>query len=316
MTISRNRMITFLSATAGSLMLAPNRSAAQNLTVRVGTVTTDAYAQPFYAKEAGFFQKAGLNVELSVFTNGGGVVQAAAAGAIDVGLGDMIQIGSAWLRGLPFGFFMGSNLYTTDAPTTMLCVAKNAAISSAKDLEGQTIGLFSLRSMTQFATEEWLAQNGADPSTVRFVELPGSAMAASVARGTVAGAMLSEPFLSASRADCRPFGKCFDALAKQFFLNAWFARRDWFATRPEIARKLVGVAIESARWANTHQAQTASVLASMAKLDSELIKTTTRARYASSLDPHDMQPVLDIAYRYKALEKPIAAAELILKAPV
>lgn len=113
----------------------------------MGSVTTESYAQPFYALEAGSFRRAGLAVEITAFNNGGGVVQAAAAGAVDVGLGDMIQIGSASLRGLPLGFFMGSNLYTTDAPTTMLCVAKNAPIRTAKDFEGQTIGVFSLRSI-------------------------------------------------------------------------------------------------------------------------------------------------------------------------
>lgn len=140
-------------------------------------------------------------------------------------------------------------------------------------------------------------------------------MGPAVGRGTIAAAMISEPFLSAARDDVRPFAKSFDAVAKQFLLNAWFARRDWLAANPDIARRLFAAAIDSARWANTHHAESAAVLAKIAKLDPTTITAMTRASYATSIEPRFMQPILDVAVKYKVLDRPLNAADLIVRPP-
>jgi len=41
----------------------------------------------------------------------------------------------------------------------------------------------------------------------------------------------------------------------------------------------------------------------------------TRAVFATSLDPRMMQPVLDVAAKYKIIDKPLAASDLVLKLP-
>jgi hypothetical protein len=46
-------------------------------------------------------------------------------------------------------------------------------------------------------------------------------------------------------------------------------------------------------------------------MDVERIRTMTRARFATSLDPRLMQPVLDFAYKNGALDKPVNATSLI-----
>ena len=40
-----------------------------------------------------------------------------------------------------------------------------------------------------------------------------------------------------------------------------------------------------------------------------------RTRYATSLDPKLMQPVLDVALKYQLIEKPLNAADLMVKLP-
>ena len=226
----------------------------------------------------------------------------------------MIQLGTAVLHGVPFGFFAGAALYASDAPTTVLCVEKNSSLRSAKDFEGQAIGVVALTSQSAVATTEWLRANGADVTKIKMFELPFPAMAPALVRGTVAAALIGEPFINFALNDVRVFAKPFDIIAKSFYIGAWFASRDWARSNADVLRRFTETIYETARWANGHQGETLQILSKIAKIEIERVRTMNRVVWATSLDPRLMQPVLDIAAKYKLIDRPVAAADLILKA--
>jgi NitT/TauT family transport system substrate-binding protein len=226
----------------------------------------------------------------------------------------MIQLGNAVNHGLPYGFFAGGSFYSTNAPTTVLCVAKNSPIRSAKDLEGQAIAVVALTSISSLSVQEWLRQNGADLTKIKLFETPFSTMAPALERGTVAAAFIAEPFLSGAKTEIRWLAKTYDAIAKQFYIQAWFTSRDFLAKDPETGRRLLRAVYESARWSNAHHDASAAILSKYSKLPVERIESMTRAVFATSLDPRMMQPVLDVAARYKLIEKPLSARDLVLNA--
>ena len=226
----------------------------------------------------------------------------------------MIQLATAVLHGVPFGFFAGAALYASDSPTTVLCVAKSSPVKTAKDFEGQTIGVVALTSQSAVATTEWLRANGADTSTIKMYELPFPTMAAAIEHGTVAAALIGEPFFNFARDQIRVFAKPFDIIAKSFYIGAWFANRDWARSNAEVLRRFSGAVYETARWANAHQGDTLQILSKVTKIEIERVRTMNRIEWATSLDPKLMQPVLDIAAKYKLIDRPVAATDLMLKA--
>lgn len=309
--------LRFLAGTAAAVALRPCSAGAQTLgRLRIGAGPGDTYGLVYYANDAGFFTRAGIDVEILLFTNGGQMAQAVAGGALDVGSADMIGLANAVGHGLPLGFFAGDMFYTSDAPTTVLCVARNGSIRTAKDLEGQTVGVPGLRAIAEFAAREWLHANGADDTKVSFIELPPTTLAPAIVRGTVQAAMLPEPFLSVSvtSGDVRPFAKAYDACAKRFYINSFFARRDWLAQNAEfVAHRLAPLIYETARWSNTHHAQTLPILAKYGKFEPDQVQHMTRATFATALDPRLMQPPLDLGTKYNVLDRRVPAAELIVK---
>lgn len=311
MKLSRARTLALLAAAPATL--APALVRAQAVTLRMAAVPTESYAEPLYALDGGFWAKAGMNVEITQFTTGGQITNALAGGAIDVGIADMIQVGNGYNRGVPFGFFAGGMEYATEAPTTQFCVAKSSPIRTAKDLEGKTVGVNGLKSIAEFCVRDWLHEGGADPEKVSIVEIPPSAALAALERGTVAAMMISEPVLSTSGEGVRYLAKAYDVCAKSFYINSWFANRDWLAKNADVARRLVPAIYEAARWCNTHHAETLPILSKYSKLEPDKIKNMVRAIYATSLDVRKMQPVLDIALKYKAIDRAINAQDLVVK---
>ena len=302
-----------LALVAAASVLAPRDARSQTApVVRLGTGLADSYGEPFYASDGGFYTRAGLDVQLTILANGGAIAQAAAGNALDVGVADLINIAHAHLAGIPLACFAGCGLYLSAAPTTLALVLKNSPIRTAKELEGQTVAVVGLASISLLGMREWLRQGGADLNKIRIVELPFPDMVPAMQRGVVAAVLLAEPFIASTRNDVRVLGKAFDAIARSFYISAWFAPRDWLAKNADVARRLTAAIYESARWSNAHHDETGVILAKYAKLTPERIAAMTRVAFATSLDARQIQPVLDVAYRYGQLDRQVNAADIMV----
>jgi NitT/TauT family transport system substrate-binding protein len=309
----RLRRAGFLTL-AGAAAL-PLPALAQGAPIRLGSAANDSAAEAYYADELGLFKKAGLNVEISTFTNGVTMAQALVGGSLDVAGNNIVSLATAISKGIPFALLAGGAVYNTDAPTTVLCVAKNSPLRSAKDLEGKTVAVASIRDITYASAAAWIEQNHGTLANVKFVEIPFPQASAALERGTVDAAMIAEPSLSAGlrAGSIRIFGKAYDAIGKRFMFTLTFAMNDWIKKNAETARKLSQAIYDSGRWGNipANQQHSAEILARYAKLDPAAIAAMTRSTYSTGTDPKLLQPPLDIAYRYKLLDRPMLAAELL-----
>jgi NitT/TauT family transport system substrate-binding protein len=300
-----------LAAGGAAAVFVPNVVRAQTPVIRIGQNANDAFGEGYYSADQGYFTAAGLNVEITTFANGAAQAAACAGGAIDVGLGEATELANGIIRGLPFAVFAGGVIYDSAAQIQALVVAPDSTIRAAKDFEGQAIAVPALVSISSMAVKQWLVKNGADLTKVKFVELSQPAMSPAVARGTVAGAHIGEPFLSGAGATIRKVAIPAESIAKSYLINEWFATRDWLAANAATARKLAGVIYDTARWANAHQNDSAVILSKYTKIDVDKIRSMARAKYATTLQPQLIQPVLDMAFTYGGLPRHIDATEMI-----
>lgn len=313
MTRTHTRMQA-LAFGAGALFVAARPSCAQSEPkIRMGAVATETFAEPLYAQGYGAFSRAGLNVDVALFASGGGVNEAMSGGALDVAACDPIQLTNAINHGIPYRYFAGGLLHDSDAPTTVLCVKKNGPIKAAQDLEGQAVGIVELHDLAEFSIREWMKKEGADSTKARFIELTGPSMQAAIERGTVAAAMMIEPYLSMSSAEVRVLADTYDSVASRFILNGFYARRDWLAQNADAAKKLTAALYDAARWVNTHRSESLPILVKHGKFKADKLAGVRRATYATALSPVLIQPVIDIAGEYKAVNQILPVSELIAK---
>jgi NitT/TauT family transport system substrate-binding protein len=304
-----------LTAVAGSLMLAdPIRSAAQTEgTIRIAGSLTEPFMLPYYGLDIGTFARAGLNVELATVPTVAAGIEAVASNNADVAQGDVVQLANAITRGnLPLAIFAGGGIYSRSGKSLGLAVAKQSTYRTARDLEGQTVGVITLNSLMAIGVQAWLRQNGADLGKVKLIEVLFPQMPPAIAKGLVAAAFMGEPFLSFSDVDLRILGRPYDAIANEFYFGCWFANKDWLARNPALARRFGNALYDTARWCNTHPKETTTMLASHAKLDISWLQKIDRIGFARSLDQRLMNPILQQAYYYKVLPKQLSAADLIV----
>jgi NitT/TauT family transport system substrate-binding protein len=280
-------------------------------TLRIGLVTADTYAEAFYGDEAGIFRNNGFAVDIKPLGNSAAIAAAMIGGTLDIGVGSPSQVAAARQNGLPFYFFAPSALFAAEAPTTVLMVAKNSALSKAADLSGKTIAVENLKSLPQLSVSAWMLKAGVDPASVKYVEIPTFSMAGALEGGRVDAAVIGEPGVAAARPTCRQIASPFEAIARRFYISAWFSTKAWLDANPALARRFVTAIGQTAIWANAHQKETAVILQRVTKMQPEQMVSMARARYGEKMDTALMEPLLTLALKNGLLPAPISAKEMI-----
>jgi NitT/TauT family transport system substrate-binding protein len=294
------------------LAMLPGVADAQtNPTIRIATTPIDLGAQALYANDLGFFKRAGLNVELSVLTSGSVVASAVSGGSIDIGQANIVALAAAHVNGLPFVIVAPAGYYTSKAPTTELVVAATSHVNSARDLNGKTIAVTALKDLNWVGIQSWLTQNGATADSVKYIEVPQSAVCNVLTSGRADAGILSEPYLSyALESQCRVLAPTHDAIAKEFLVGAWFSTTSWAQAHPDLVSRFRAVMSETARWANTHHAESQKILENYMKLTAA--PGMRRVPFAETIDRAQLQTLIGTAAKYGALKASFPAAELLL----
>ncbi len=302
-------------AVVAVLAVAPLPVRAQSPTVvNVTTVGIDAGAEVYYAKDLGYFSKAGLDVEISPSANGGAAAAAVAGNGVDIGYADMVSIASGYGKSVPFTVIAPAAIHEPSAPVNLLVVQTDSPIHSAKDLNGKVIAGSGLGTISGFVPREWLERNGADLSSVKFVELPFPSMLPALEAGRIDAAMIAEPFYTAAKGNVRVLASPYDVVAnaKPFLISAYFTTDAFATAHPDVVAKFAAAIHQAAVWANKNHAASADILLKYAKLDPALAATMTRAKYGEELSPQLLQPIINLAAKYSKFP-PFPAEKIIYK---
>jgi NitT/TauT family transport system substrate-binding protein len=290
------------------------RASADDLpALTVAGLINDTSTAALYAAHAGLFRKGGLNVALQTFASGGAATAAVAGGAAHVGLSSLIGVIAAHDRGVPFTLVAPAGVITPDVPYSQFVVRKDAPYTSGADLNGKTVGCAALKDLDAIAIANWVDLNGGDSKTLKFVEMPGPVAAVAIEQGRIDGADLNTPTLTRALdgGKVRVLAQIFDAIAPRFINTAWLAMSDYANANRDIVTRFAAVIAESNRYCNAHHADTVALVADNAKIDEAIVARMARITFSDALRPQEIQPLIDVAAKYKAISKPFDARELI-----
>jgi NitT/TauT family transport system substrate-binding protein len=260
----------------------------------------------------GFFKRAGIDVQIMTVSTGAAVAAAVASGAVDIGQSNVVSIAVAYEHGLPFGLIAAGNLFVSRVHQAALLVTAQSRIRSANDLAGKTVAVNTLRSITDIGVDAWLDRNGGRSSSVHYLEIPFTAMAAALAAGRIDAAFISEPQLDAALAThrFRVIGYPYDAIAREFLLGGWFCTQTWSKVHSDLVHDYAAVMESTSRWANANQSESAKVLEQETGM--AVPPTMPRVLFADRLDAVKIQPVIEAAAKYGVLKSTFPANEIIL----
>ena len=194
--MARSRSIAVLAAVALVAVAAGALSAQAPVKLRLGLLPLALHQLPvMIAKEKGFYQQEGLDVEFTIFKGGSEVAPALLNGNIDVAQGVVAHPIKLLEKGLKTKILV----LTQATPSFVLGMAKkHAAIKDVGDFKGKNFKIAIARrgSDSDMMMRSLLAWKKLDPERdVTLVQLASYANhLTAIERGDVDGAMILEPF--------------------------------------------------------------------------------------------------------------------------
>ena len=278
--------------------------------VHVATTLNDSGAEVFYAVDKGFFEKAGLHVEIVPVASAGLLGSSVASGAVDIGETGISVIATAHQKGLPFVIVAPGAVYSSKLPTTGLIALKGSPFKTGADLAGKTIAVRDISSPAYVAARSWIDRTGGDSKNVKFVEIPDYDDAAAIEAQRIDGAVIAEPDLqnALSSGTFRLVAPVYDSIAKDILLGAYFTTSAYAQAHPDVIRTFAAVLAQTAHWANANQHESGLILSKHAK--SRVDPSMPRIAYAEHPTAALVQPTLDAAAAYGQLSASFPAAEL------
>jgi NitT/TauT family transport system substrate-binding protein len=278
---------------------APARSESL-IPLRVMTTPIENGAQVYYAKELGFFEQAGLDVDVQSVQSGSAIAAAVTSGAADIGFSSIVPLALAHIKHFPFVLIAPGGEWTQGARNSALFTGTATTIHSGKDLSGKTVGIAGLGTLGDYAVRAWIDHHGGDSSAVKFVELPYSTMVEALRAGRIDVASINEPFISAAAKNGRFLGYQDDAIANQFLVAGWFSTADWARDHADAVQRFATVMRKTARWANdpANRAASSAILVKYTHADPAMVETMVHVHFGDSLTPAGVQPQIDAAAKY------------------
>jgi NitT/TauT family transport system substrate-binding protein len=308
---TRTAALSFIAGAAFAAATRPVLAQTAPPVVKIGAQAIDAAGEAFYGADAGIFVANGITPAVTLLSNGATILNAVLGGDLDVGEANPMTVAAAIARGLPLQMIAPAVLYSRRDANANLVIAKDSPFKTPKDLIGATFGVGSLGDFNHISLLAWLDINGVSRDSVKFVEIPFGQVGGALQRGLVQASFITEPFKSdaVKAGQIRDFGDTYLAVGPEIAVVVWFSTKAWLQKNADTAKKLVAGIYATAKWANTHTADSAPMLAKASKIDPAAVAQMKRLYFATSFERRYVEPILTVAAKYGALQRPVSLEE-------
>ncbi len=270
---------------------------------------------PFYVmQEQGFSKQNGLQIAETVYPGGAPIIEALAAGSLDVGYVTSVAVFSAAERGLIPGTLVpaaADSFIDPDHPSVGILVSPS--VKGWKDLEGQSIAVVLKTGLSTAAIKRRLQQESVQNYTL--VEIPIANMGLAVAGGNVAAATMVEPYLTQSllRGDGKLLGWVIGGHPIESMESILIVfRADLYRNNPQAAKTFLRAHLQAVKWMSQNLNTARSILAKRLSVSEEVGQKMNLVRWPLDArnDAASLESVQPLLVEIGTLKAPIPARQL------
>ena len=163
--------------------------------LRVGFIPVTHCLPLYVAADRGYFVNEGLDVEMTPLAGGARILEALAAGAIDVGFSNVVSPMLGRAQGFPFVAFTGGPVEDPEHRDHALLVSLDSELQSIADLSGKVVAINTRRNIDHLMLLLLLESHGLEENAITLVEVPFPRMLAALQSGSVDVIAAAEPFI-------------------------------------------------------------------------------------------------------------------------
>jgi NitT/TauT family transport system substrate-binding protein len=270
------------------LVLGPAEAATK---VRLMYTAVSGYSSAYIAKDQGFFDKRGLEVELILAPQGGAIIEGLVSGSAEIGTPTPTVFLQAIDSGLDTVAIAATNAFPEKTKSGVLARAEES-IHSAEDLVGKKVGVPGINGLLDVVFRQWLAKKGIDTKKVTYVEASFPQMSDMLRGGTVDAVVTVDPFYS--RIVDQKTGYLVDnytrVLPDGTIASVYSTTGKWAAEHADAVRALQGALAEAAAFSkdDAHAGAVQESIARYTKLPVAVVTALPIPNLVAQIKPSDL----------------------------
>lgn len=308
MTIGTKHVARLATMALGLAMMVAGTACAQDkLKVRIGTLKQASLTDVWVAKQAGFFDRNGLDAELIEFRTGGEAIAAQRGGHVDIAL----SIPGTALMAIERGFdlvFVSQNETAHAAPpdSGALIVLQQSPIRTLAQLSGKKIAISGTHTQKTVAIQTLLRKVGVEANQFQFVEIPFASHPDVLKSGQVDAVASLDPWTTQMHTS--GLGRVLawdyvDSLPEQP-LGAWFVRSEFSKKNPEIVNRFGRAMREAIDYMHADENRARQNVAAYTGLDASLLGQMPLNNWDYRIKSDVWQAMIDMMHQGGELQKP------------
>lgn len=284
-------------------------------TLKVGVLPISPVAPLYLGIEKGFFEAEKLRVEPRLAEGGAAIVPSVLSGEYQAGFSNSVSLMIALERGLDLRVIGPAEISpaTPDADNTALMTARDGPIRDARQLEGKTVAVNTLKNISGLAVEASLEKHGVDPKSVKQVEVAYPEMQAAVERREVDAALFNEPFTTAGeQAGLRVLSRPYAEMGPDLPIAPYFAAKRYIDEHGDVIARFRRAMERAAQYAREHPAELKAAIRSYTKIPPRAVERMHAPVLGTRLDERKFQELADVAKRLGYIEGEVDVSELVM----
>jgi NitT/TauT family transport system substrate-binding protein len=272
------------------------------------------FTNAIVAGQMGFFDKAGLDVKRKVLGSSDVLRAALASGDVEIVAISTDTLVRAHAQGFDWKLVYQTDLYDSDRADAILIGRADETFTSAKDLEGKTVGA-SPGTISETALRGWMADNGADNSKLKTIDIPFAQIIGALQSKSIDAAHIVEPFMTIAMENGtgKLAFKHLDDVSKRFLISGFVAKQSWIDANPEKVKRFIAAMDAATDYLNNNPDPVLPVLAKETKIDPELLKKIFPIHYVitTKIRAVELQSMIDFLVRQKQIDKSFSYKDMV-----
>ncbi|ALS24336.1 MULTISPECIES: ABC transporter substrate-binding protein [Paenibacillus] len=227
----------------------------------------------YLADELGYFEGTSTRPKYVGAVASPQIIPLVGTGDIDFGTRMVPLVISAISSGADIKVISAGGKTLEEAPHMKYFVRKDSGITTAKDLEGKTIGFNSFGACAEFVSKKWFREQGVDVSKINFLVVPETKMEQTLLQGGIDLAILHAPLSGKAEKneDLVKLWSDYDLDKGLGGMAPYSVNGKFMREHPEAVKDFVTTIAKTANWVNENPEEARKIIAKRLDMDVEFI---------------------------------------------
>lgn len=287
---------------------------AKPVKLKVGVIPIADVAPLYVGIQQGFFEQEKLDIEPQLQEGGATITAAVVSGDLQIGFSNATSVIIAASKKLPVRILaQGVQAARTEKDAwDAVLVPRGSPIRSPADLEGKTVSVNNLNNVGPLTINNAMEKAGADPSKVKYTEVPFPDAVGALKAGRVDAAWVVEPFASQGTGEGdRQVLHPFEDAAPGYTVATWFTGTQYAEKNPDVGDRFVRAIDKSNRYAQTHPESVRAAVPTYTKIPEPVAAKMKLPQWSPDLNRPSIQLTVDLSAKYGYLDEKPDLDELI-----